>query len=55
MNSKQYVLPPESVVDIAFQCNGKNYNMHVNTVSGLYMLEELSEKGKKETLKVEEI
>ena len=39
MNNAQYVLQPNSIVDIAFQYNKVNYNLHVNTSCGIITLE----------------
>ena len=38
MKTQQYVLPPESVIDIAFQHAKVNYNLHINTNSGVIYL-----------------
>ena len=48
MNSTQYALPPESIVDIAFQYNKVNYNLHINTTNGIISLEHANNKEKKE-------
>ena len=48
MKNSQYVLPPESIVDIAFQYNKVNYNLHINTVSGIISLEHAQNHDKKE-------
>ena len=37
-NPQQYVLPPESVVDIAFKRASVDYNLHINTYTGLISL-----------------
>ena len=39
MKPTQYALPPESIVDLAFQFNKVNYNLHVDTHDGLIKLE----------------
>ena len=39
MKPTQYALPPESIVDLAFQFNKVNYNLHVDTHDGLISLE----------------
>lgn len=48
MKSTQYALPPESIVDIAFQYNKVNYNLHINTTNGIISLEHANSKEKKE-------
>ena len=44
MQAQQYALPPESVVDVAFQYAGENYNLRVNTNVGMLILSKLSKK-----------
>jgi hypothetical protein len=43
MNSTQYALPPESIVDIAFQTGTEKYNLHINTTEGIISLYTLKE------------
>jgi hypothetical protein len=43
MKNQQYILPPESIVDIAFQYNKVNYNLHINTNSGIISLKHAKE------------
>lgn len=42
MNSQQFALQPNTIVDIAFQRKGINYNLHINTIEGLIILKKLN-------------
>ena len=42
MQPTQYALPPESIVDIAFKYNGTDYNIHVNTYSGIITVQNIT-------------
>ena len=42
MRNTQYALPNESIVDIVFQYNSINYNLHINTNVGLITLQTLN-------------
>ena len=44
MDSQQFALQPNTIVDIAFQKNNINYNIHINTITGLIILKELNKK-----------
>ena len=41
---QQYALPPDSKVDVAFQYMGRNYNIRINTQTGMLVLSELKDK-----------
>ena len=41
MKPIQYALPSESIVDLAFQYDKVNYNLHVNTETGIIKLEHI--------------
>lgn len=43
MKPTQYVLPANSIVDIAFQTDKENYNLHINTIGGIISLEHVRE------------
>ena len=45
-NSQQYALPPDSTVDIAFKHASVDYNLHINTHTGLISLNTLEETNK---------
>lgn len=46
MKNQQYALPPDTVMDIAFQYNKENLNLHINTINGIIELYKLEEKEK---------
>ena len=41
MQPKQYALPPQSILDIAFKYNEQDYNLHINTSGGIISLYEI--------------
>ena len=50
MNTTQYALPPESIVDIAFKHASTDYNLHINTHTGLISLQTIEEETNKDHL-----
>ena len=46
MKNQQYALPPDTVVDIAFQYQQENLNLHINTISGIIKLYKIGEEDK---------
>ena len=43
MQPQQYALPPQSILDIAFKYNEQDYNLHINTSSGIISLYEIKD------------
>lgn len=44
METKQYAIPPNTVIDLAFQYNKENLNLHINTITGLIVLHKVEDK-----------
>lgn len=49
-NPQQYALPPDSTVDIAFKHANTDYNLHINTHTGLISLQTIEEETNKDHL-----